>query len=337
MKSDYRQTIEDQWMMLSSTPLRSPSAMRVSDLPVKTSNGRVAACVDPNNFRHLLVPIKSHQVIREGIDGPVLNLSRRPLETESTYQVYADLACLAPDFNGIFATFCAAALEEIEVFEHSPLKGLYRALDKWRMLFQRSGAPLGPEQVAGLFGELSVLCFLLETNPSAHHWWRGPLGNCHDFSTGGSAIEVKTSLVPKGRRVRIHGLDQLDPPAGGELLLTSLRVEPAVDGPSLETMIDRALERADDESAVLGLLALAGYHRADADHYRDKRFRVVEQRWYRVEGTFPRLTETMLEAASIPVVVHDVEYTIDLSGETPAPLEDDEVARYVHRMAEEPE
>lgn len=337
MSGDLRQTIVDHWAMLAVARLSSPTAMRVSDLPVETSLGYVAAGVDPDGHRHLLVPIDSRQSVRKGLDGPVLRLSRRPLETSSSYQVYADLACLDTEFDDVFATFCAVSLDEMAAVPRYPTKGLYRALDKWRMLFQRSGTLLGPEQIAGLFGELVVLCRLLELNPSAYRWWAGPAGHRHDFVAGATAVEVKASLRPGGRTVRIHGLDQLDPPAGGELLLACFKLEPAPETDSLQDLVEQAIELADDEGALRGLLSLAGYQRADADHYRDRRFRISEQRWYVVDGNFPRLTADMLVAAAVPITVQDVEYTIDLGGELPLPSEEGEVLQYVQRMAQESE
>ncbi|RDI49171.1 putative PD-(D/E)XK family protein DUF4420 [Nocardia mexicana] len=323
--------------MLAIARLSSPTAMRVADLPVSTVYGLVAAGVDPEGHRHLLVPIDPRQSVRRGFDGPVIRLARRPLETAVSYQVYADLTCLDPEFDDVFATFCAAALEEIGVSQRRPVKGLYRALDRWKALFQRSGTLLGPEQLAGLYAELLVLRRLLEVNPSAHQWWTGPTGYRHDFASDAVALEVKASLRSDRRRVRVHGLDQLDPPAGGELLLPWFCLEPAEEGASLPGLISEILELIDDEGPVCGLLSLVGYRPADADQYRDKRLRVVDERWYAVDGNFPRLTSDMLNEAGVAVAVQEVEYTIDLSGEAPTPLSEGEVTQCLQRMARESE
>lgn len=337
MTDDLRNLIDRHWKELDAVPVSAERKLRVAELPVDTSRGKLAVAVDLDGHRHVLVPISSNQAVRRGLDGPALMLRKRPLEGENTYQVYADLGCLRSDLNDLFTMVCADVLKTTEAMPENPLKALHRVLDRWKSLFRTVGAPLGPEQIAGLFGELVVLVQLLQLDSSAHRLWLGPSGNHHDFSNGRYAIEVKafTSSSADARRVRIHGLDQLDAPSGGALKLAWLRLERVSigGGKGFVELIERALELCDDESALMNLLSQVGYHAADVDFYREVRYSLAEERWYTVDAGFPKLTLAEL-AAGAPFGVTDVAYTIDFSTEPPIPLEEEQVLEHLARMAE---
>ncbi|MFF2551979.1 PD-(D/E)XK motif protein [Nocardia sp. NPDC058058] len=331
-----RGIIEEHWKLLEAAPASTEQTLRVSDLPVDTPSGPVAAAVDSLGNRHVLIPVESHQKVRRNMDGPVLRLIKRPLESKTSYQLYADLACLQRDFNGVFTTLCADVLIAVEGSSGSPLKGMNSVLDHWKALFKTSGSLLGPHQMAGLFAELLILQRMLELSSSAHLLWKGPTRYRHDFSGATTALEVKASLSTEGRRIRVHGLDQLDAPRDGSLGLVWFRLEPTdVGGLALQDLVDRIMVFSDDESGLSSLLVEAGYRAADVDQYREVRFNISEERWYRVDSAFPKLTFGMLSAAGVPMNVQDVEYIVDLSSEPPLPLTDDEAVRYLRSMIEE--
>lgn len=336
MLNDLKKVLDDQWRRLERRSTVNASVVAVSDLPVPTPNGPLAAGLDSEGNRHLLVPIGAHQIVRKGLNGPVLRLSKRSLEHDGRVQDFADLACLRRDLNDIFATLCADILVATEESPENPVKVLHRILDRWRALFLNPGPPLGTQQLAGLFGELVVLELLLEHDSGAIRSWKGPSGYRHDFATDSGALEVKTSTSPSGRAVRIHGLDQLEPPLDGVLGLVWLRLDAdAKGGIGFLELIKRVLDLSDDESEILTRLAAVGYRAADNDHYAPSRYSINENRWYNVDIAFPRLTTVDLAAAAISTNVRNVEYTIDLSGESPAPMEINDVERYIKAMLEE--
>lgn len=337
MSDDGLDLLKRHWRELDAVSASDERHVRVSDLPVNTVNGPLAAAVDYAGNRRLLVPVAANQTVRRGLDGPVLTLGKRPLEGTDIFQVYADLGCLEPDFEDLFTKLCADALNEIESAPDTPLKALYRVLDRWKALFQARSTSMGPEQLAGLFGELKVLDRLLESDPSAHRLWWGPTGHHHDFSSRSRAVEVKSTTGSENGRVRIHGLDQLDPPEGGELCLVWIRLERTddPDGESLVALADKTLERCDDEGALLGLLASAGYHLADSNLYSGARFVISDERWYPVDVNFPALTRRHLVTTGVPVPVEDVEYTIDLTRGTLIPVDGEQVVRHLTEMIEE--
>nr|WP_240979604.1 PD-(D/E)XK motif protein [Streptomyces sp. HNM0574] len=320
--------------------------MRTAPLPVATASGDLLAAVDHGGHRHLLVPIASHQRVRQGLDGPVLQLRKRPLEDDEVYQTYADLGCLRHDLDDVFTGLCEDILEEIHATGTgtgpapggpSPVRALYRVLDRWQSLFRTRGSSLTVDQLAGLFGELTVLNRLLESDPSAHRLWGGPTGHRHDFTTGRDAVEVKASTGNDALRIRVHGLRQLEAPDGGALQLCCFRLERAsepVPSASVVDLVERAMQLCDDESALLGLLAQAGYRSVDAGRYRSVRFLVADERWYDVRPDFPRLTATDLSAADVPITVENVHYTVDLTVEPPRPLPSSRVERHLASLLE---
>lgn len=333
-----RALLDERWAALEADETTGERRLRVSPLPVVAHHGPLAAAVDHDGYRHLLVPIDARSNVRGGLDGPVLRLRKRPLEDEETYQNYADLACLRNDLSDLFTELCVDVLDAAEELPENPTKALYRVLDRWKALFRSPGTLLGPDQLAGLFGELTVLKRLLEKDPSAHRLWRGPEGHCHDFAAGTVAVEVKSTTTGEGRRPRIHGLDQLEPPVGGTLGLAWLRLQRtnvSGFGMGIVELVEQTLQQCDDESSLLEMLAAAGYRVSDTERYQDARFLISEERWYQVGAGFPGLTSQALVDAGVPVSVLDVEYTIDLSGDIPAALDPARVTQMIDSLIQE--
>ncbi|WP_216588624.1 PD-(D/E)XK motif protein [Streptomyces brasiliscabiei] len=329
-----RRLVEERWTALEAEQTTGERRLRVSHLPVHGDHNLLAIGVDHEGHRHVLVPVHANRKIRPGLDGPVLQLRKRALEDEDTYQTYADLACLRDDLSDLFTELCVDVLEAANELPENPLKALYRVLDRWKSLFRTQQAPLGPEQLAGLFGELILLNRLLEKDPSAYRIWRGPEGHHHDFSASATAVEVKASTATEGRRPQIHGLDQLEAPDDGELCLVWFRLHrTTVNGSGIVELVDRSLRLCDDEVAVLDLLTQVGYRSADADRYHDVRFSISEEQWYAVSAGFPGLTGRALIAAGVPISIVDVAYTIDLSGETP--MEPEHVSQVMDELIQE--
>lgn len=331
-----RALVQERWTALETEQTTGERRLRFSPLPVVAADGSLAVAVDHDGHRHVLIPVQTHRKVRPGLDGPVLRLRKRALEDEESYQAYADLACLRDDMSDLFTRLVVDVLRAVAERPENPVKALYGVLDRWKALFRAQGAPLRPDQLTGLFGELLLLERLLEKDSSAHAIWLGPKGHCHDFRAGPTAVEVKSASNGVGRRPRVHGLDQLEAPEGGALCLLWFRLNRCgpTDGTSFPDLVDSVLRLCDDEGALLGLLAEAGYRLSDADHYRDVRFVTAEERWYRVGPEFPRLTGRQL-AVEVPPSVLDIEYTIDLSGEVPAPLLSADVAQFVDKLIQE--
>ncbi|MGX1848713.1 PD-(D/E)XK motif protein [Streptomyces sp. NPDC055299] len=336
MNSEWRNRLDRHWTALEASVPSHERALRVAELAVDTNEGALAVAVDHHGHRHLLVPVRAHQKIRGGFNGPVLELRKHPLEDNGDYQDYVNLGCLRREVNDVFTSLCADIVAAAGALPSNPVRALHHVIDRWRALFQTGGALLGPEQMAGLFGELLVMERLLLADPSAHRLWRGPGGHRHDFGAGVRAVEVKALTGRRGRRIRIHGLGQLEAPQDGTLYLACFGLERATGaGIGLVELIDRVMRLGDDESALLTLLAAEGYRWSDAERYRDVRFVVQEECWYDVDASFPKLTGDLLHDAGVPIRVEDVHYTVDLSSDSPPALHVDSVDDHLRTLIEE--
>ncbi|MGZ3147961.1 PD-(D/E)XK motif protein [Lentzea chajnantorensis] len=321
MAASFRELLDQRWLELEQQVASAPNRLRTTTLPTTSVNGPLDVAVDHEGRRHLLVPLSASQHVRTRGDGSALRLRERPLEDQDSYVRYADLACARTDLNDVFTGLCADVLQAVEATPKRPLKALYTVLDRWRALFQKSSVELGPEQLAGLFGELLVLRRLLESWPTATDWWLGPGGGRHDVVVGAHAIEVKSSLAQEERRFRVHGAAQLEAPVGGDLHLVWFRLSRAQDqGVGLLELLEQTRRLADDESGFFNKLALVGYRPVDADLYRDVRYVTQEERWYEVTESFPRIRPDL-----VPDSIRDVHYTVDLDTIATQPMDKSQV------------
>ncbi|MGW3964360.1 PD-(D/E)XK motif protein [Amycolatopsis sp. NPDC005003] len=331
MTAQLRKVVDDHWGRLEEEQVSSPQRVRTSDLPVATPIGPLLAAVDHAGNRHLLVPLTAHQHVRLDRGGAALTVRERPLENEQVYERYADLGCDRRDLDGVFTGLVVDVLDAVGRAPDRPLKALYNVVSQWRALFQHSPAPLSPDRLAGLFGELVVLNELLARESTAVDFWTGPSGHRHDFTVGTWGIEVKTSAAATGRKVRVHGVEQLQPPPHGTLDLVWIRVERVREqGSTVPDLVDRARRIGDDDTGLLFRLAEAGYRPADADLYQDVRFAVREQRWYEVDDAFPRIAPS-----SVPSGISDLDYTVDLDQEQPEVTETQDIRDRIARITQE--
>lgn len=332
MSASHRTEFRETWARLFADPVSNAGNVRVHALDRATPWGSVALAVDNDDVRHLLVPILSSTTVRSGLDGPGLMLRKRILEDVGTHTTFADLSCHRPELQYLFDDLCSDVLVEIEGLEHQPMRALYMVVDRWRSLFDRPVGVLSDESAAGLYGELLVLRRLLESDGSAYQAWTGPQGARHDFVCGSVDIEVKTTSLSEGRIVRIHGLDQLEAPDGGQLLLAVFRLADSHRSGNTTTLLSLAeavLALADDELSVRSLMAQAGYIPGTVESNDTRGYTVTDERWYEVNDAFPRLTRSVLTTAEVPETVVDVDYSIDLAAELPAPVPAVDVAKFL--------
>ncbi|OYD71389.1 PD-(D/E)XK motif protein [Rhodococcus sp. OK302] len=312
MSGTFRGILADHWNALEAVRPTSEERLRTSRLPVDTSTGQLLAAVDAHGARHILVPIENNQRVKRHLDGVNLRVDERALETSGIYSRYADISCLDHNLNAIFTDMCSDVILGVASNPKYALASTNKVLDRWRSLFASSNSLLRESQLTGLFAELWVLRELLRKSSSAVSKWTGPSGHRHDFTFGCNALEIKGSLATSGRRVRIHGLSQLDAPAEGNLYLRWIRLQSHPNGHSIGSLVEEILNLGDDAQSVAENLKILGYFLADADSYRNNRFQVTEDIWYHIDVNFPRLTERQLSDAGILTSAVDVSYSIDL-------------------------
>lgn len=190
--------------------------------------------------------------------------------------------------------------------------------EHWRQMLQSLGeSGLTPQSRRGLVGELAFLRYhLLVALPAdkAVRSWAGPTGAHQDFQLPRIAIEVKTSSGKEPQTLVINSERELDDAGIEQLILAyfSLDERRGGSGESLNTIVDRTCDLVTDPIAreVLdSLLARVGYLRQQRAFYDEPRYTVRKQRFWRVAGDFPRITESDLRPG-----VGACEYRISVSG-----------------------
>jgi hypothetical protein len=325
--SDLRAVISDHWAALDAA--ERGSAWLTSALPVESAGLPMLCAIGPDGNRHLLVPLPPGDRPRPDLRSAAVHLLPLTLQPDSRPVHYVDLVLLRSDLAEIFTGLCADVLAALATGPADALLVIAQVLDGWRELL-RSGSQLGIEQLAGLFGELTVLTRLLDLRADLLTSWQGPLRAPQDFIVDSHAIEVKATASSEGRTVRIHGIDQLAAPSGG-LMLWWFRLDTATtDGTTLPELVGAIGKRVSRPQDLWQLLARSGYLLADAERYGGMRFVVVDEAQYLVEEGFPRLVSTDL-SSGIPAGVSDVRYAVDLDL-APAPMQRKEVSDFLNAM-----
>lgn len=329
--------LEDRWRLLESTGSpTSRDGVKTAAVGLEVAGAEVAAAIDADGLRHLLVPLRADQRVRRSTEeGSVLSVRERPLDDGVVRRRYLSIGCLKAELNDAFTSVCADVVDAVRSAPEHQVKASLAAIERWRELLKVSRPHLTTAQLAGLFGELTLLTRLLAGDPSATVLWTGPIGHRHDFADGLNAIEVKTSTTGDATVVRIHGLDQLDASPGGRLDLMWLHVEHSAAGASVPQLVAEALRLADDAALLTTRLEALGYRLSEAAAYGEVRFTVLDERWYGVAEAFPRLTVSQLEDAGLALQVSDVHYTVDLGAAAAYRLDAAAVAAHIARFMED--
>ncbi|HEX8083351.1 MAG TPA: PD-(D/E)XK motif protein [Solirubrobacteraceae bacterium] len=304
----------DSWRAL---PDRSPGYAELAADAVPGLD-RAFLAVDHEGVRHLLLGVdhEIEPVTDERSRG--LRVLTRALSVQGQRERhFVDVMCTAVSGQEVFNLVSTAILEAVERGVDPP-DAVRGTLARWRRFW--GAAPTGGltgEEIRGLFGELWFLAvWLLPHGHDQVAHWLGPTGARHDFGWPGLALEAKATTSVRGHVHRINGVDQLDPPADGRLLVFSLRMreEPTASN-ALVSLIETITTALGDDSEALDAfesrLAQTGYSPLLDDHYAEVRFRIVNERLYEVADGFPRLSEASF-AGGLPAGVERVEYEVNL-------------------------
>jgi len=162
----------------------------------------------------------------------------------------------------------------------------------------------------------------------------GPHGARVDFINSKYSLEVKSTLQRKGCVITIHGINQLEPSVDSCLYLAVFKFEEVPVGG--ETIIDLANEIIScgcERSTLFSKLANLDITVANINECSDLRFRMLEERIFRVDNEFPSITTKSFKDNRLPKGVIDLIYQIDLSTEPPSPLSDNEADEFFYRIS----
>ncbi len=174
-------------------------------------------------------------------------------------------------------------------------------LKRWKSFLSGRGAQLlSPEEVRGLFAELTFLLEMLDEGfdgAAAVEAWLGPERSHQDFIFGNTAVEVKSLSGTERSTVRISSEDQLES-LNDSLFLRIYRLSALAGASGARSLnarvqeIQARLTAAEAQEAFDRRLVTHGY--APLPDYDDLEFVVSEIRTYSVEGEFPRLMRSQL-------------------------------------------
>jgi len=184
---------------------------------------------------------------------------------------------------------------------------------RWKTFLSGRGTHLSPEEVRGLFAELTFLLEVLDrmtSTAAAIESWLGSENSQQDFIFGNVAIEIKSLSGVERNAVRISSEDQLESLQDALFLrIYRLSILPeASHAQSLNEIVAVVHERLGNSEGIENFdkkLVKRGY--APLPEYDEPRFAVSDVRSFYVSGEFPRLIRS-----SLPVGLAKVAYDIKL-------------------------
>lgn len=241
-------------------------------------------------------------------------------ESKNTYWTCFDL--LQHDAKKVFFTFCENLIESITDVsdEQKALYALKKRYITWKAMFKRdSSSRISRESLQGLYGELYFLKnYMLEHfSPSISvQAWSGPDAKSKDFAVDDEWFEVKTAGA-NTNTIRISSLTQLASAHDGHLVI--IKVESMSDqfenGEScVGDLFKYILNKISDETIEgIFLSKLSAYGFDASDESVTAKFDVKSMNLYKVDKSFPRLTEE-----DVPrVEICDVTYSLIINSLKP--------------------
>jgi hypothetical protein len=320
---ELRQMLERLWSEVQTrVPSTDRGALATAEMALHTPAGPLRLAVDESGCRHLLVPVPlGDRAVVDWLSSGVRMTTRVKVVADEPVR-FLDLECRRDDLSGVFTGLVAEVCAVVAFQGQISGPDLSRMLESWRKLLGGDPQVWTVPRLAGLYGELLVLERLLDHDPACTETWVGPAGAPQDFRSHPHAIEVKSTASPTGRRIHVHGADQLECPASGRLTLVWYRfaVSPDGGGDGIRRAVERCLAKA-NTSGILSRLDQIGLPSLNSMEVGGVGFELVEQRIYDVDPDFPAITPAKFAGGSVPPGIQSIEYVVDL--DTVAASEDD--------------
>lgn len=326
------------WQMLEP-PSSEKDKVEAHELDMVTAaQGHPLITVDAASRRHLLIPIAKDKKVAEDRQSTGVHIEANEWGDEGGHRRYVDVVCMKPHLNSLFDMVVFDILMSLPDDPINPDRVCQQVLNQWRELLIRETSKL-PDKAAliGVFGELWMLRELTRRSAYAVNAWTGPLGGRFDFFTGSTALEVKSSTQRKGSTITVHGHDQLEPPPECELYLAVLKIEETpmkgenISGLAIQLAEDFGVERR----KLFTLLANIHLPPDIIEQCNDLRLRIINSRFYVVNGDFPRIISTSFKGDTLPNSVLSLTYQLDLSTAPPHPLNEKQAELFLDRFAGE--
>jgi len=310
---------QDVWKKLESDSLSGEKI--IARLAVPEMSRKLYAGIDSMKQRHLLAPIEKDEEDYNDAESKGLSILTRELIIKGTEQKkYIDIVCQDVSGHIIFDAIAGDIAEKLD--KGIPKEVITHVIGKWRNFWKKTSPEImSSNEIIGLFAELWFLYnWLLPylKNFEAIKRWRGPFSSRHDFERKGKSVEVKSTTNVQSRVHKIHGIEQLSPPENGDLFLFSLRLrEEQGSEMTLPNLIklckDFLRDDIDSLSKFENILAITGYSPLYDKEYSEFKFRVVDEKLYKVTKEFPHLERNSF-VNDVPSGVGLIDYSINLDG-----------------------
>jgi len=155
--------------------------------------------------------------------------------------------------------------------------------------------------------------------------WKGPENAVQDFQYSNWAVEVKVTHGKNHQKIHISSERQLDTDFVPNIFLYHLSVDIREEkGESLNDMVDDVSKIIKENSIASALykskLLEAGFFDNHRSLYSSKSYNIRQERIFKVNDTFPRISESQ-----IPNEIGDVRYSVVIGDGVPWKLSDDEL------------
>lgn len=216
----------------------------------------------------------------------------------------------------VFSVLCEDLINQVaQITEEKILiKELLNRLAKWQTLFEKLGQQgLTAEAQRGLYGELYFLRKFLRNSTSKQYCinsWQVPSNTVQDFHYSDWAVEVKTTHGNNHQKIHISSERQLDDTIVPVIYLFHLSLDVRNNlGETLNQIVEEIETFLQNDIPELNSFRLklfeVGYFEIHKSLYEAAGYNIRQESIYKVEGTFPRITENEIRHG-----VGDVRYSI---------------------------
>ena len=181
-------------------------------------------------------------------------------------------------------------------------------LEWWKNWKELLGNKISEKKPYSVIGEMIALLEIYKEDSSTV--WKSIEAGSHDIETNDKSVEVKSTINRYGTSVTISSQFQLR--SINQLYLYFYRLEKSEEGVSINYLKDKLLQAGYSEDLIEKQLDSYGYEYGSSA--RNEKYKVLEDRKYLVDETFPKITNRSFKENKIPKHVTQIVYTIDLEG-----------------------
>lgn len=294
--------------MRAHATIQSGIGMRVVSIhDVKVMHGSPEWALSAEGFAAFYAPITREELKRLPGDSAGIKF-----ESHFRYgQPWLKITCLDRELESVFLRFCESFLEALAAGSGTA-DALIEVLHRFRRLFEENSAGVSAEKIAGLFAELVVLDWLIDSGVDAVPCWLGPTKETHDFVIGKAHLEVKALSASGEKKIRVSNLYQLDKGEEEYLFLLGVRLAPGVE--TIGNIVERIRGKLlyTHHQAFEKALMAVGCLLPVSDSWNRKKFSHNTPAAWRIEPGFPRLVPSMLQGGTLPAGVSSVKYSVSL-------------------------